>query len=187
MGEAGTDETQFTQKQLFPDFQGLTLSLWAQLGEGEAKRTCSATPRLWHYKVWGGLWRDAVMGSGQSLCPFNLGHARDKGLQKEHASNTISHQHDERDDLSLSESWFSKKERTHQAKQGKHCDSSPGSPRRHVGGWSGANCLVPGASRQRKWLELQTSLQKQDRLEGHRALSQRHMHPEDSSLLLCSL
>lgn len=110
------------------------------------------------------------MGAGQSLClcPFSLGHARDKGLQKEYASNAISHRHDDRD-LSLSETWCSKKERTQQAKQGKHSDSSPGSPGRHVGGWSGANCLVPGASRQKKWLELQTSLQKQDTLEGHQA------------------
>lgn len=131
---------------------------------------------------------ETVAGSGQSLClcPFSLGHTRHKGLQKKHAY-TISHRHDERDDLSLSESWFSKKERTQQAKQSEHSDSSPGSPRRLVGGVSGANCLVPGASRQRKWLELQTSLQKQDRLEGHRALSQRHMLPQDISLLLCSL
>lgn len=158
------DETQFTLRSissLLPLLSGLCLSGPSQ---GREKLKGPFLPLLDSGIARLGLVPERCCSGGRTeplcLCSFSLGRARDKGLQKEYASNTISHRHDDRDDLSLSETWCSKKERTQQAKQGKHSDSSPGSPRRPVGGWSGANCLVPGASRLRKWLELQTSLQK---------------------------
>lgn len=187
----GREETHFTCKGLLCDsrLQGPSLSLRAALGEGEMTGPFLPPPTLWPLLDTGQTWgRCSGSARAQSLClspgarcvPWAKVSSRSAHVTKIYFPQGKN----DRNGLSLSESWFFSRRR--QAKPRQAQRSSQRSPRKLVGGQSGVRLPspVPGASRQRKQLEMQTSLQRRADTKSAQGLPRLRdtLSPQDISL-----